>query len=86
VLFEIFTGKLPFHGDNVMKIVLAHIQDTPPRPSAVNRKVPADLEAVILKCLAKDPAQRYPSMAELLKALTAVSSKATPAAAAGSAA
>lgn len=86
VLFEVFTGKLPFHGDNVMKVVLSHIQDQPPRPSAVNRKVPADLEAVILKCLAKDPAQRYTSMAEMLKALTAVSTKATPAAAAGSAA
>jgi serine/threonine-protein kinase len=81
VLFEMFTGKLPFRGDNVMKIVLAHIQDAPPRPRDVNRKVPVDLEVVILRCLSKDPAQRYASMAEVLKALTAVSTKTTPTAA-----
>jgi eukaryotic-like serine/threonine-protein kinase len=75
VLFETFTGKLPFRGDNVMKIVLAHIQDVPPRPRDINPKLPPELETVILRCLAKEPDQRYASAAETLKALTAVSSK-----------
>jgi serine/threonine-protein kinase len=75
VLFETFTGKLPFTGDTIMKIVMGHIQAPPPRPRGVNPKIPAELEAVILKCLAKAPEQRYQTCAELLEALTAISSR-----------
>ena len=80
VLFETFTGKLPFTGDTVMEIVMAHIQEPPPRPRSVNPKLPAELEAVILRCLEKDPAKRYQTADELLEALTAISSKAEAAA------
>jgi eukaryotic-like serine/threonine-protein kinase len=81
VLFESFTGKLPFTGDTVMKIVLAHIQTPPPRPRSVNPRIPAGLEAVILKCLEKDPERRYQKVAELLAALTSISSRVGEAAA-----
>ena len=57
VLFETFAGKLPFTGDTIMKIVMGHIQAPPPRPRSLNPKIPADLEALILRCLAKDPGQ-----------------------------
>jgi serine/threonine-protein kinase len=80
VLFESFTGKLPFTGDTLMKIVLAHIQSPPPRPRTVNPRVPSELEAVILKCLEKDPNKRYQKVADLLDALTAISSRSAEAA------
>ncbi len=85
VLFETFTGKLPFRADNVMRIVLAHVQDAPPRPRSINPKLSAELETVILRCLEKDPTRRYANVAELLRALTAVSTK-SPAAPAPTAA
>jgi serine/threonine-protein kinase len=76
VLFETFTGKLPFGGDSVMAVVLAHIQQQPPRPKQFIKGLPIELEAVILKCLEKDPARRFQRVDEILKELTEISSKA----------
>jgi eukaryotic-like serine/threonine-protein kinase len=82
VLFETFTGRLPFGGDTVMAVVLAHIQQSPPRPKQFVKGLPVELEAVILKCLEKDPAKRFQKVNDILKELTAISSKAEAAAAA----
>ena len=81
VLFEIFSGKLPFDGDTVMAVVLAHIQKPPPRPKQFVKGLPIELEAVILKCLEKDPGKRFQKVSEILKELTAISSKSEAAAA-----
>jgi serine/threonine-protein kinase len=75
VLFETFSGKLPFTGDTIMKVVMGHIQTPPPRPRALNPRIPAELEVVILRCLEKSPDQRYQKVADLLEALTAISSR-----------
>jgi serine/threonine-protein kinase len=75
VLFEIFTGHLPFGGDTVMAVVLAHIQQEPPRPKQFKQGLPVELEAVILKCLEKDPARRFPQVTDIQKELQAISSK-----------
>jgi len=75
VFFETFTGKLPFKGDNPMAVVVAHIQQLPPKPRSVNPKLPAELEALILKGLAKDPAKRWQTSDQLLEALSALSAK-----------
>jgi serine/threonine-protein kinase len=75
VLFEAFTGKLPFKGESPMAVVVAHIQQAPPRPRSVNPKIPPELEAAILKGLAKDPARRWQTTDEVLEALSAVSTK-----------
>jgi serine/threonine-protein kinase len=75
VLFETFTGRLPFTGDAIMKVVMAHIQTPPPRPRSLNPRVPAELEAVILRCLEKQPDRRYAKVGDLLDALTAISSR-----------
>jgi serine/threonine-protein kinase len=75
VLFETFTGKLPFHGDSVMAIVVSHIQKAPPKPRSLNPKLPADLEAAILRCLEKDPSRRFQKVDEILDRLTAISSR-----------
>ncbi|HET7294470.1 MAG TPA: protein kinase [Vicinamibacteria bacterium] len=76
VLFEVFTGRLPFGGDTAMKVVMAHIQQQPPAPRTLSPRLPEELEAVILRCLAKDPAQRPARVADVLRDLTAVSSQA----------
>jgi serine/threonine-protein kinase len=75
VLFETFTGRLPFEGDTVMAIVMSHIQKTPPKPRSLNPRMPADLEATILRCLEKDPARRFGKVEEIQERLTAISSR-----------
>jgi len=76
VFFETFTGKLPFKGDNPMAVVVAHIQQPPPKPRSVNPKLSPELEALILRGLAKDPAKRWQTTDQLLEALSAISTKA----------
>jgi len=66
VLFETFTGRLPFTGETILKIVMGHIQSPPPRPRSLNPKIPPDLEALIQRCLAKDPGDR-PQTVEVIK-------------------
>ncbi|HLI55049.1 MAG TPA: Stk1 family PASTA domain-containing Ser/Thr kinase [Acidimicrobiales bacterium] len=66
VLYEMVTGQPPFSGDNPVSIAYKHVKEAPVRPSLVNPAVPAALDAVIMKALAKDPAERYQS-AEALR-------------------
>ncbi len=75
VLFEAFTGRLPFKGESPMAVVVAHIQQAPPRPRSVNPKIPPELEAAILKGLEKDPAKRWQTTDEVLEALSAISTR-----------
>jgi serine/threonine-protein kinase len=75
VLFETFTGKLPFTGDTVLKIVMGHIQAPPPRPRGLNPKIPPDLEALILRCLSKNPDDRPQTMEAILDELSSISSR-----------
>jgi serine/threonine-protein kinase len=74
VLYELFTGRLPFNGDTVMTIVLAHIRNPPPPPRTVNDHIPLALEALILRGLHKEPAERYQSVEEMARDLDEVSS------------
>ena len=75
VLFEVFTGQLPFEGETPMAVVMAHVQQPPPRPRSVSPTLPVELEAVVLKGLQKDPAKRWQSAAEVLAALSAISTR-----------
>jgi eukaryotic-like serine/threonine-protein kinase len=81
VLFEVFTGTLPFKMDNPMATVLAHIQNPPPKPRSRNPKISEELEALILRCMEKEPGSRYGRVADVLKDLTAVSARADASAA-----
>jgi serine/threonine-protein kinase len=76
VLFEVFTGRLPFDGDTAMKVVMAHIQQPAPAPRSLNPRLPVELEAIIQSCLAKSPDARPERVADVLKDLTAVSAQA----------
>ncbi|HRQ65312.1 MAG TPA: protein kinase [Xanthomonadaceae bacterium] len=69
LLSELFCGGLPFVGRNPMELYMAHMQDQPRRPSELWPDVPARLEEIILRCLRRDPAERFQSAAELGAAL-----------------
>ena len=71
ILYFMVTGKPPFQGPTAFAIMRAHARDEVTPPSQVNPAVPADLEAVILKCLAKKPEDRYQDVRTLGKALAA---------------
>jgi serine/threonine-protein kinase len=75
VLFETFTGALPFHGETIMDIVQGHIQTPPPPPRKLNPHLREDIAAVILRCLEKTPARRYGKVGEILAELTAISAR-----------
>ncbi len=76
VLYEMLTRHLPFVADNALGVAMKHISEPPAPPSTYNSRLTPGIDAVVLKAIAKDPAQRYQSGAELIAALTAVS--ATP--------
>jgi len=74
VLFEIFTGELPFNAPSAVEIMLKHLEEPPPPPRLVWPEVPPKLEAAILRCLEKDPEARYRTVEDLqrdLETLTA---------------
>jgi serine/threonine-protein kinase len=68
--YYLLTGQPPFRGDNVLKLVVAHTNETPAPPSLHNGDIPNDLEQIILKCLAKDRSERFQNIAELQSALS----------------
>jgi len=65
VLYEMSVGKPPFTGDSPVAVASKHVRDTPVLPRAANPAVPAALEAVIMKAMAKNPDDRYRSAEEL---------------------
>ncbi|MDE3205414.1 MAG: Stk1 family PASTA domain-containing Ser/Thr kinase [Acidobacteriota bacterium] len=70
VLYEMVTGRPPFTGDNPVSIAYKHVKEPPPRPGTVAPGVPAALEAIILKAMAKEPVDRYQSAEDMRADLT----------------
>jgi eukaryotic-like serine/threonine-protein kinase len=65
VLYELLTGHPPFVGDNPVSVAYQHVREDPLPPSESNRDVPPDIDAVVLKALAKNRMNRYQSAAEM---------------------
>lgn len=69
VLYEMLTGEPPFAGESPLAIAYKHVREMPKPPSRINRNVPAALDAVVMKALAKNPDNRYQSARELAEDL-----------------
>lgn len=62
VMFELFTGRLPFYGESAISIALKHLQSETPSPKRWNPDIPQSVENIILKATAKDSFYRYESV------------------------
>jgi serine/threonine protein kinase len=71
VLYECLTGRIPFDKDMDAAIIWAHVEQSPPRPTLLRPELPADLDEVFARVLAKQPADRYPSCREFIDAVRA---------------
>jgi eukaryotic-like serine/threonine-protein kinase len=69
ILYELYTGVLPFRGNRPVAVMMQHINALPTPPNLVNPALSPALTQVILRCLAKDPRDRYPDAASLVVAL-----------------
>ncbi len=78
VLYEVLAGRRAFAGDSVHGIVVQVIQSAPPLPSALRAGIPGEVDGVVMRCLAKDPARRYPSGRALAEDARAVLGGAAP--------
>lgn len=68
ILYQMLTGQLPFLAESPVAVSLKHIQSQPPSPRTLNSAIPQSIEDVILKAMAKDPANRYQAAKELAAA------------------
>jgi serine/threonine protein kinase len=69
VLYELVTGKLPFPGESILEIFNRVTKEPPRPPSQLHPGLPAAVDAVVERCLEKNPARRFSSVAELAMAL-----------------
>jgi serine/threonine-protein kinase len=77
-LYELWTGALPFEGTTHLRLCKAILEKDPTRPSELREGTPPALERLILRCLAKDRAARFPDVASLAEALAGVVAAAAP--------
>lgn len=68
-IYEILTGKTPFHGENPKEVLLKHISERPAPPSSINPNVTPEMDEFILKMLAKKPENRFLSMDEVVSSI-----------------
>ena len=70
-MYFLLTGKPPFTADTPIKVMIAHAQEVVRPPRMINSDIPLDVERIILRCLAKDPEDRFQTVAELQRELAA---------------
>jgi tRNA A-37 threonylcarbamoyl transferase component Bud32 len=69
LLFQMVTGQVPFDGDTMGDILIKQVIHAPPAPRGLNPEIPPSVEQIILRCLAKQPDARFPTMLALRDAL-----------------
>jgi eukaryotic-like serine/threonine-protein kinase len=83
VLYRMLTGKAPFEGEDATATLIRLMQEAPERPTSIERSIPAGLEAVIERAMARDPKERFQSVDELDRALMPFDSGGIPGLASG---
>jgi serine/threonine protein kinase len=71
VLYELLTGEPPYSGDNVMAVAMKHLHEPVPRVRERRRDVPASVEAIVSRAMAKQPENRFPTTDDMVAALEA---------------
>ncbi|WIG58292.1 MAG: serine/threonine protein kinase [Ktedonobacterales bacterium] len=71
VLYQMVTGQVPFHGDTPLAVALQHLQETPSAPRLLRAELPAPIEDVIMRALAKEPRDRFSSAGAMAEAFHA---------------
>ncbi len=69
LMFELLTGKVPFKGDNAVEIAIKHMKDQIPSVVEINNSIPQSVENIIIRACAKNPKNRYDSVAEMYEDL-----------------
>jgi len=72
VAYELVTGRRPFQGASLSNVLYQILNDDPTQPADLRDDCPRELQAIILKCMAKDPADRYQNVREILEVLRTV--------------
>jgi serine/threonine-protein kinase len=72
ILYEMVTGRVPFEADTPFALIMKHLSEPAPPPRSFNAHLPAAIEPVILKALAKEPGARYRTAGELAGALARI--------------
>ena len=67
MLYEMLTGQLPFVADNAVSVAIMQMQAEPTPPSRINPSIPKGLEEITMHAMEKNPAQRFPSVADMLE-------------------
>lgn len=67
MLYEMLTGQLPFVADNAVSVAIMQMQAEPTLPSRINPSIPKGLEEITMHAMEKNPAQRFPSAADMLE-------------------
>jgi hypothetical protein len=76
ILYEMFTGQPAFHAENAVAVALKQMREAAKPPRNIDASIPPGIERAIMKCLEKDPARRFQSVAQLADALRAPSASA----------
>jgi serine/threonine-protein kinase len=78
IAYELFTGVKPFQHQERAELLQMHLRETPEPPSMKDARLPPELDAVVLRCLRKDPRARFRSCEELQEELHALLASVTP--------
>jgi serine/threonine-protein kinase len=73
IMYEVFTGKPPYVADDPMAVLFQHVEGSPTPPRQLRPDMPPGLEAIILKAMWVDPAQRFQTMDDLRRSIVALS-------------
>lgn len=66
LFYQMTTGRLPYDADTPLAVILKHVNEPIPHPAEFNENIPTEIQAVVLKAMAKDPKERYQSAKEMM--------------------